>query len=374
MAFCTRCGTRLEEGVAFCGNCGTPCKTATGSNQNKSIPLSQQPQQPLQSQPQQQNGYRPPQSQPQQQNGYRPPQPQQKNQAQWQGNGDYSGNVSATQTKKSTKGLAKKLIVVLVIVVILGVLSTGGWIVFRTFFSNPFADMTEKMNKRHVTALLGESDADQDGDVYCVKYLYGVQGNVYVHFNKYEKKKVDSIVWSTVLDSEQEAKEFKSKLEDKFKGMKVKPEYELSQENLKLIFTFGQSKNTLLEYAPTIELAIKECCVNIAARNEEIYNGGTVSLEDGTEITIPSAVHESRQITVYHVAIANNIQECFAQYRCEGKIYKPYWIDSRKDVCWLDEELKNLDDDEQKFEDRDVVCLIDSSGNASQEVRIYTLY
>ena len=125
----------------------------------------------------------------------------------------------------------------------------------------------------------------------------------------------------------------------------------------------------------TMELAIKECMADIAAKNTETYNGGTFSLKDGTEITIPNAKLESRKITIYHVAVARDIQSCFAQYSCNGKLYKPYWVPSKYKIYWMDSEFHTLNEaDEKNFTSSEVmICLIDDSGGASQDTRIFEL-
>lgn len=69
MAFCTNCGSPLEEGAKFCGQCGTPTPTAPNP-QPAQQPYQQAPQQP--SQPYQQPVPQQPAQQP-----YQQPAPQQ---------------------------------------------------------------------------------------------------------------------------------------------------------------------------------------------------------------------------------------------------------------------------------------------------------
>ncbi len=78
------------------------------------------------------------------------------------------------------------------------------------------------------------------------------------------------------------------------------------------------SRNTALSNADTIELAIKECQADIAARNGEIY---------------PEAADARRStILVANVASTMAIEDAFEPIRYNGVEYEPVW-DTINDKC-----------------------------------------
>ena len=71
------------------------------------------------------------------------------------------------------------------------------------------------------------------------------------------------------------------------------------------------SKNGALSNAETIELAVKECQADIAAKNGEVY---------------ADAVSNHGKIYISDVAEKKAIKEAFATVTYNGKDYNPYWI------------------------------------------------
>ena len=97
------------------------------------------------------------------------------------------------------------------------------------------------------------------------------------------------------------------------------------------------SKNGALSNADTIELAVKECQADIAARNNEVYNGTTTySFTDpaGTSITgsLPNIATAHGSITVQDVAGAKGIPDAFETITYNGNDYEPQW-DTASDKC-----------------------------------------
>ena len=78
------------------------------------------------------------------------------------------------------------------------------------------------------------------------------------------------------------------------------------------------SKNGALSNAETIELAVKECQADIAARNGDVY---------------PDAANGNHaKITIKDVAEAKAITEAFEMVTVNGENYLPYW-DKVNDKC-----------------------------------------
>ncbi|MEE0858582.1 MAG: prepilin-type N-terminal cleavage/methylation domain-containing protein [Acutalibacteraceae bacterium] len=100
------------------------------------------------------------------------------------------------------------------------------------------------------------------------------------------------------------------------------------------------ARNGALSNAQTIELAIKECQADIAAKNTEVYDGGTVpATQDpsGANLpnTLPNAATAHANISVAHVAVAKSIPDAFATVTYNGDDYEPYW-DTDADKCvWI---------------------------------------
>ena len=87
------------------------------------------------------------------------------------------------------------------------------------------------------------------------------------------------------------------------------------------------SKNGALSDAQTIELAVKECQADIAARNDEVYNGQTVD-----SLMIPKASTDHDTISMEHVAKVKGIEDAFKVVTYNGVDYYPYW-DKQTDSC-----------------------------------------
>ena len=100
------------------------------------------------------------------------------------------------------------------------------------------------------------------------------------------------------------------------------------------------SKNGAISNAETIELAVKECQADIAAKNTEVYNGTTtITMNDPSGAALPSplpsAATAHASIEIGHVAGAKSIPNAFATVTYNGNDYEPYW-DTDADVCvWL---------------------------------------
>ena len=97
------------------------------------------------------------------------------------------------------------------------------------------------------------------------------------------------------------------------------------------------SRNGALSNAQTIELAIKECQADIAAKNDEVYDGTTgYNYNDpaGTNLTgnLPAASTAHATINVQHVAGAKAISNAFETVTYNGNDYEPQW-DEDADKC-----------------------------------------
>lgn len=106
------------------------------------------------------------------------------------------------------------------------------------------------------------------------------------------------------------------------------------------------SRNGAISNAETIELAVKECQADIAARNTEVYDGTTaISNTDpaGNPLPtpLPNAATAHATIEIAHVAGAKSIPDAFATVTYNGNDYEPYW-DTAADVCvWLSTTANN---------------------------------
>lgn len=102
------------------------------------------------------------------------------------------------------------------------------------------------------------------------------------------------------------------------------------------------SKNGALSNAETIELAIKECQADIAAKNNEVYDGSTTynyNDPSGANVsdTLPDAADSNpttghAAINVQDVAGAKSIADAFETVTYNGDDYEPYW-DEDNDKC-----------------------------------------
>jgi prepilin-type N-terminal cleavage/methylation domain-containing protein len=91
------------------------------------------------------------------------------------------------------------------------------------------------------------------------------------------------------------------------------------------------SKNGALSDAQSIELAVKECQADIAARNDEVYAGQQITTTTGTR-TIPKASSGHATITIADVAAVKGIEDAFKIVTYNGVDYAPYW-DKDTDSC-----------------------------------------
>lgn len=97
------------------------------------------------------------------------------------------------------------------------------------------------------------------------------------------------------------------------------------------------SKNGAISNAETIELAVKECQADIAAKNTEVYNGTTaITMNDPSGAALPTPLPDAATshatINIGHVAGAKSIPGAFATVTYNGNDYEPYW-DQDADVC-----------------------------------------
>ncbi len=106
------------------------------------------------------------------------------------------------------------------------------------------------------------------------------------------------------------------------------------------------SKNGALSNAQTIELAVKECQADIAAKNTEVYNGQNKNAANAASVKIPNAKSEHDDITIFHVAVAKGIEDAFDQVTYNGENYYPYWDNDAGKCVFIDEnETKTIEGD-----------------------------
>lgn len=105
------------------------------------------------------------------------------------------------------------------------------------------------------------------------------------------------------------------------------------------------SKNGALSNAQTIELAIKECQADIAAKNDEVYDGATnYSFVDPSGATVaittgvPSAANAATAVTisVQDVAGIKGISDAFETVTYNGVEYVPFWDEDADKCVYLD--------------------------------------
>lgn len=94
------------------------------------------------------------------------------------------------------------------------------------------------------------------------------------------------------------------------------------------------SRNGALSDAQTIELAVKECQADIAARVDEVYSGsGTYVDASGTPKPVPKAsTNNSTKITIADVAGVKAINDAFGRVTYNGADFEPFW-DEDADKC-----------------------------------------
>ena len=128
------------------------------------------------------------------------------------------------------------------------------------------------------------------------------------------------------------------------------------------------SKNGALSNAQSIELAVKNAQANIASKNTEVYNGGNKNDAAGTSIKIPNAKSEHADINVYHVAVANGIEDAFDQVTYKGNNYFPKW-DNNSGKCLF---VGDVDGANKTIEGEDppanLVDLTDASGSGKYKI------
>lgn len=93
------------------------------------------------------------------------------------------------------------------------------------------------------------------------------------------------------------------------------------------------SRNGALSNADTIELAIKECQADIAARNTEVYDGIATYVDGaGNSQTSNNAATAHDKISVAEVGGMKAINDAFAIVTYNGDTYEPHW-DADADKC-----------------------------------------
>lgn len=92
------------------------------------------------------------------------------------------------------------------------------------------------------------------------------------------------------------------------------------------------SRNGAISNADTIELSVKECQADIAAKNDEVYDGTTDNTVDGSGDPVPAASTNHGDIDITDVASVKAIPEAFATVTYNGVDYAPYW-DTVNDKC-----------------------------------------
>lgn len=103
------------------------------------------------------------------------------------------------------------------------------------------------------------------------------------------------------------------------------------------------SKNGALTNAQSVELAIKQCQANIAARNNEIYNGEPINGVDIPDIAKGAGTGGYKEITIKDVALVNGIMNAFKTVTYDGKDYKPYWDASTESCVYLADDKTDLE-------------------------------
>ncbi len=102
------------------------------------------------------------------------------------------------------------------------------------------------------------------------------------------------------------------------------------------------TKNSALSNAETIELAVKNCQADIAARNNEVYSGGEKKYTDVEGN--PQQVHDAASnaddgrsaISIAEVAGVNAINDALKQVNYDQATFEPHWnrdTDSCVFVC-----------------------------------------
>jgi len=104
------------------------------------------------------------------------------------------------------------------------------------------------------------------------------------------------------------------------------------------------SKNGALSNAQTIELAVKECQADIAAKNTEVYNGQAKNSAAAKSVTIPNAKSGHDDITIFHVAVAKGIEDAFDQVTYNGENYYPWWDNDAGKCVFIDEKVSKTID------------------------------
>ncbi|MEE0265688.1 MAG: hypothetical protein UD936_08695 [Acutalibacteraceae bacterium] len=121
----------------------------------------------------------------------------------------------------------------------------------------------------------------------------------------------------------------------------------------------------------TIELAIKECMIDIDTGYNSVYNGTTKYIDPlNTERTLPDAITNAKEISVADVAGAKHISEAFKPVIYDGTLYKPYWIMENNVCVFLDSKRNNISENQPDYEDTDKVVPLTDYGIPSENVYI----
>jgi prepilin-type N-terminal cleavage/methylation domain-containing protein len=103
------------------------------------------------------------------------------------------------------------------------------------------------------------------------------------------------------------------------------------------------SKNSALSNAETIELAVKNCQADIAARNSEVYNGTTQYMAKGA--TSPSTCNNAakndatgtgyQKIDIKEVAGMNAINDALDAVTYNNAVFDPFWDKDTDSVVFV---------------------------------------
>ena len=116
------------------------------------------------------------------------------------------------------------------------------------------------------------------------------------------------------------------------------------------------SKNGALSNAETIELAVKECQADIAAKNGEVYS--------------KAATNQHGDITISDVATAKAIKDAFATVTYNGKDYEPYWVTTEDKCVFLTKNASNKMVDFDNKEISNTVQLASGGTVASDKAKV----
>ena len=133
------------------------------------------------------------------------------------------------------------------------------------------------------------------------------------------------------------------------------------------------SKNGALSNAQSIELAVKECQADIAAKNTEVYNGGTMKDSEGQSVVIHNAKSDHANITIQTVAVAKGMEDAFDQVTYNGDNYYPCWDNNAAKCVFVDTTNNKTIEGEAITVDGTTVVQLASGGDGSNDGNQYGL-